>query len=121
MLIETLDRVAILQWDGEITLAVTDKFRESLQMLSSTVSQYLLLNLEQVSYLNSVALGAIATTAITEKQNGRELAICSIQSSLKKIFEIVKFETFIPLFNNQEEAFNYFSEKDEQAVNSENS
>lgn len=114
MLIETLDQIAILHWDGEITLNVTDKFRESLQILSSSKCNYLLLNLESVTYLNSVALGAIATLTITEKQNGRELAVCSIQPSLRKIFEIVKFETFMKLFDTQEEGVTYFLELDQK-------
>ncbi len=87
----------------------TDSLRAVLNEVAEKESNNLILNLADVSYLNSTALGVlISAKANFSKRNGRIL-LCSIGKSIENIFVITKLTLVFEIFANQEEAFKAFT------------
>jgi anti-sigma B factor antagonist len=101
------DGIAILEWKEDITFQNVDAFRERITALQEQSAQLLILNMEQVTYVNSAALGILADAVVKGRRNGKEMLIAGIQPSVGEIFSIVKFEKFIKLYSELEPALAY--------------
>lgn len=102
------EHIDIFVWNEDITLNNTEQFRKAMAKFIQNPAEYLILNMEQVKYINSAGLGIIADSVMTARKQRKELVIAGIQDSLQEIFHIVKFASFIKLFATEEDAINYF-------------
>lgn len=108
MIFTSNDQVILLTWEEDITLKNNSSFRDTMKELVNSDSDKLLLYLQGVQYLNSGALGAIADSVMEAKKNQKELVVVATQSSVMEIFNIVKFGSFIKIFDSKEEGLQYF-------------
>lgn len=102
------DNINILQWHDNVTLKNIDQFKQEVDNLLKTSSTKLILNIENLGYINSAGLGVIADGVMQARRNQQELVVCDIQQSIREIFDIVKFSSFIKLFNTEAEAMQFF-------------
>lgn len=94
--------------ETEITIKNNESFKEDIQTHLLKSRQHIILDLENVKYLNSTSLGVIADAAMKAKKEGKELVISGVKPPLDEIFTIVRFHTFMGLYKTIEEAENYF-------------
>lgn len=107
MLRKVNDAIHVLDWKENITLKNIEVFRQEMNNLLTQENNKLMLNLAETSYINSAGLGIIAESVIQARQTNKELVIASIQQSIKEIFVIVKFSSFMKLFDTEEEAIEF--------------
>ena len=87
----------------------TDNLRSALNAVAEQQSNNLIVNLADVSYLNSTALGVlISAHANFIKRNGR-IALCSIGKSIENIFVITKLTMVFEIHSTLEEATKAFT------------
>ncbi|KEF40053.1 anti-anti-sigma regulatory factor (antagonist of anti-sigma factor) [Schinkia azotoformans MEV2011] len=108
MIFTSNDQVILLTWEDDITLRNNASFKDTMKELVKSDSKQLLLYLEGVQYLNSGALGVIADSVMEARKYQKELVVVATQNSVKEIFNIVKFGSFIKLFDSKEEALQFF-------------
>ena len=108
MIFTSNDQVILLTWEEDITLRNNASFKDTVRELVNSDSDKLLLCLQGVQYLNSGALGVIADSVMEARKNQKELVVVATQSSVKEIFYIVKFGSFIKIFDSKEEGLQYF-------------
>jgi anti-sigma B factor antagonist len=104
--------IHVFTWNEDITLNNTEQFRKAMAKLIEEPADHLILNMEQVKYINSAGLGIIADGVMTARKQQKELVVAGVQGSLQEIFHIVKFSSFIKLFKTEKEAIHYFVEND---------
>ncbi|WP_456279176.1 STAS domain-containing protein [Bacillus sp. AK128] len=102
------DLVKVLKIEEEITIKNNEQFKLNMSKFLVESGPYMVLDLDQVKYLNSSALGIIADTAMKARKDEKELVISGVKPPINEIFKIVKFETFMSLFTNLDDAVNYF-------------
>lgn len=102
------EKTYVLEWNENITLKNVELFRQEMNKLLNYNAKQLMLDLVETSYINSAGLGIIAESVIQARRNNKELVIANIQPSIHEIFSIVKFSTFIKLFESKEEAIQHF-------------
>ncbi|WP_458412045.1 STAS domain-containing protein [Schinkia sp. CFF1] len=107
MIVTTSDQVILLNWQEDVTLKNIGSFKEAMTELIHSDSGRLLLHLDGVQYVNSGALGVIVDSVLTAKKNQKELVVVTTQQSVREIFTIVKFGTFIKIFDSKEEGLHY--------------
>ena len=73
-----------------------------------TEESRLIVNLANTNYINSAGLGIIADSVMQARKSQKELVIADIQQSVKEIFAIVKFTSFMKVFESEKEAIDYF-------------
>ncbi|MEM7758475.1 MAG: STAS domain-containing protein [Cyanobacteria bacterium P01_A01_bin.40] len=76
--------------------------REILDVINSDI-KVILVNLENISFMNSSGLGALVATLKSVKAAGGELALCSLNEQLRIIFELSKMERIFKVFQDQQE------------------
>ncbi|ULO10584.1 STAS domain-containing protein [Paenibacillus sp. 19GGS1-52] len=102
------DNIQLLNWDKDVTLKNVDEFRMAIWKLLESDQRKLILELTDVAYLNSAALGVIADAVLTAGRSDKELVMAGIQSTVEEIFQIVHFSTFMKIFIEVNEAYTYF-------------
>jgi anti-sigma B factor antagonist len=103
------DNIRILSWRLDINLTMVGEFRQKLQQFVETEGEFLVLNMQEVSYINSTALGIIADAVFQARKMNKELVIAGVEGTLEEIFDIVKFASFIHIFAKVEMAEAYFT------------
>lgn len=103
------ETIQVLEWGENITLKNVGNFRQNTAQLVSDTSEQLILNLSNTNYINSAGLGIIADSVMQARRNQKELVITDIQQSVKEIFSIVKFTSFMKVFESEQEAISYFT------------
>lgn len=100
---------AILHLKGQfIGGAETEELKESLKKLSDGNQNNLIINLENVTYLNSTALGVlISSHANFSKRNGK-IILCNVSKSIENIFVITKLTLVFTIADNLDEAKKLF-------------
>ena len=108
MLKNLTDSIEVLEWSENITLKNVEQFRQAMNKLVNETKKQLILNLAGTNYINSAGLGIIADGAMDARRNQKELVITEIQPSVTEIFSIVKFTSFMKMFESEQEAVAYF-------------
>jgi anti-sigma B factor antagonist len=106
-----IDDVVIVDVSGKITLgdggdaALKDKMRSLVQQ----GQKKLLLNLGDVSYVDSAGLGEIVQSYATVNKNGGTLKLLNITKRIKDLLSITKLLTVFETFDSEAEAVTSFS------------
>lgn len=98
------DEIVTYSWNQDITLKTADQFRDELKSFILTEADRLILSIKGVEYINSSGLGVIADSVMQARKSGKELVIADIHETICEILNIVKFGSFISLFETKEEA-----------------
>jgi anti-sigma B factor antagonist len=102
----TVGDVVIVDISGKITLGdggdviLKDKMRSLIQQ----GHKKLLLNLGEVSYVDSAGLGEIVQAYATVNKDGGKLKLLNITKRLKDLLSITKLLTVFDTFDNEAEA-----------------
>jgi anti-sigma B factor antagonist len=106
----TTGDVVIVEVSGKITLGeggdtvLKDKMRSLVQQGHRKV----LLNLGDVSYVDSAGLGEIVQAYATVNKNGGTLKLLNVTKRLKDLLSITKLLTVFDTFDNEAEAVRSF-------------
>jgi len=100
---------AILHLKGQfIGGPETDELKEQLKKMSDSNQNNLIINLENVTYLNSTALGVlISSHANFSKRNGK-IILCNVSKSIENIFVITKLTLVFTISDTLEDAKKLF-------------
>lgn len=70
---------------------------------------HFLLNLKDVEYMSSSGLRIFVATMRILKENGRQLKLCSLNSAVKKIFEVVELMDMFDIEETEDAALASFN------------
>ncbi len=97
--------VTILDLAGKVTLGDGDALlKDKLHSLLHQGKKDVLLNLAQVSYVDSAGLGAIVSAYTTMTREGGSLKLSNVTKKLQDLLSITKLLTVFETFDNEEEA-----------------
>ena len=105
------DIVDIFKIEHEITFKNMEAFQYNMDRFLVKSRKFLILDLHQVMYLNNAAIGIIAHAAMKAQKIGKELVVTGVISPLSEIFEIIRFNDFMRLFADYDQAIEYFQAK----------
>jgi len=101
---ELKEEVAEVILEGEIDVYTSPKVKETLNSLIAEGQRFLVINLEEVTYIDSTGLGVLigALKRIREKNGNIKLICTNLQ--IKKIFEITGLVKIFAIYGNEQEA-----------------
>ena len=82
----------------------TDLLRETLASEAEAGTSRLLIDLENVQYLNSTALGVLIAAHTNFSRRGGVLALCNVSEGINNIFVITKLSRVFSVYADREEA-----------------
>lgn len=87
----------------------TDDLRDSIKKLSDDGNTKLIIDLGEVSYLNSSALGVLIAAHANYAKRGGKIKLCQLNKNLENLFVITKLSLIFDSYPNQVEAIASFS------------
>jgi len=104
-----LENVVVLDLKGKLTIGEGDALlKETIQKLIDQGHNKLLLNLEDVPYVDSAGLGEIVRTYTTVSRQGGSLKLLNLTKRITDLLAITKLLTVFDTFESEAEAVSSF-------------
>lgn len=100
--------VKIVRFEGMIDTVTAAEVEAALMQLLSEGVNKMLLNFEQLSYINSIGLRVILVVAKQLKRIDGELRICSLNEPVREVFDITGFSTILTVKESEPDALEGF-------------
>jgi anti-anti-sigma factor len=94
----------IVTVDGRIDTVSAPDFQQKMEEALDQGEKKIVMDLERLEYISSAGLRSILFTAKKAKAAGGTVACCSLQTMVKKVFEVSGFASMIPVFGSLDEA-----------------
>jgi anti-sigma B factor antagonist len=100
-----VDGVSILDLSGKIVLGEGDvQIKERIRDLLSDGQRKILLNLGDVSYIDSAGLGSLISSYATTKREGGQLKLVNLTKRVQDLLAITKLITVFDTYESEKEA-----------------
>lgn len=100
-----VDGVSVLDLSGKIVLGEGDgQVRERIKDLLSDGQKKILLNLGDVTYVDSAGLGALISSYTTTKREGGQLKLVNLTKRIQDLLAITKLITVFDTYDTEQEA-----------------
>lgn len=101
--------VSVLDVSGRITLGEgSSVLRESLRECAGMKKARILLNLEDVSYIDSSGIGELVSGFTNIQENGGQLKLLKLTKRVKDLLQITKLYTVFEVFDDEAQAIRSF-------------
>jgi anti-sigma B factor antagonist len=104
------DGVTVLEIEGRIVLGEeSNSFREKVKSLLAAGKKKIVLNLSNVSYIDSAGLGTLVATFHSARSQGAILKLANLGSKFKEVLQVTKLMTVFDTYDNEGLAVKSFS------------
>ncbi len=108
--IREVEGVSIVDLSGRITLGEgSGQLRDTVRKLLEKDQKKILLNLGDVSYIDSAGLGELVSSYTTAANQGAKVKLLNLQKKVKDLLQITKLYTVFDEFSNEATAIMSFS------------
>lgn len=105
-----VDDVTILDLKGKMTLGEGDELlKDKINSLVSQGHKKLLLNLDEVPYIDSAGLGEIVRTYTSISRQGGKLKLLNVTKRIYDLLVITKLVTIFDSYENEDDAIRSFA------------
>ncbi len=99
------DKIVVEPVANRIDVTNAQEFKDFLVSLIGQGERELILDLHQVEFMDSTALGVIVSIFKRLKEaGGKDLKLCGLSELVKELFEITRLHKVMKLFPSREEA-----------------
>lgn len=107
--VESHGDVDVLRLSGHLDLVTSNTLKDRVRERLSQQRRSLVLNLEEVNFLNSSGLGALVSILKDVRSLGGQLVLCSLAPYIKEIFHITQLSNVFEIYPDQESAVSFFA------------
>src|SRR6202521_1409414 len=105
-----VDGVAVVWLDGRVVLGEeTGALGDKVKSLIAEGKKKLVLNMSNVTLIDSAGLGALVAAYSSTKSGGASLRLCHLGSKFEELLQITKLITLFDVYNTQADAISSFS------------
>ena len=105
-----VDGVAVVAIEGRIVLGEeSTALREKVKSLLASGQKKIVLNMDNVSYIDSSGLGALVASHTSAKSQGASLKLCHLGSKFQEILLVTKLVTVFEVYPTEAEAIASFA------------
>ena len=100
-----VDGVAVLALDGRIVLGEeSNALREKVKAVVAEGKKKIVLNMDNVTFIDSAGLGTLVASHHSAKAQGAALKLCHLGSKFQEVLQITKLLTVFDVYNTEAEA-----------------
>jgi anti-sigma B factor antagonist len=105
-----IDGVSVVALDGRIVLGEeSTALREKFKGLVAAGKQKIVLNMDNVTYIDSAGLGTLIAAHVSAKNRGASMRLCHLGKKFHEVLQITKLLTVFDVYDTQAEAVSSFS------------
>ena len=97
------DRVSTVRVRGEIDLAAAERLEQALQSVQDEPSEVTILDLREVTFLDSTGLRTITSADARARKDGHELRIVRGSDQVQKLLHVTGMDKILPLVDDPSE------------------
>jgi anti-sigma B factor antagonist len=102
--------VTVLDIEGRIVLGEeSNAFREKVKGLLASGKKKIVLNLANVTYIDSAGLGTLVATFHSARSQGAALKLANLGAKFKEVLQVTKLMTVFDTYENEGAAIQSFS------------
>ncbi len=107
---QTIDNitVATITETDKVSALITDSLKEEINKVLVNNNTGLIINLENIEYVDSSGFGMFLSIMKTAKNNGGEIKICNVKESVMDLFKLLHLHNVFEIYNSVEEGVNSF-------------
>lgn len=98
------DGVLVLKISGRLNYYSRKTFQAVMRNAERGAAEHVVVNLEKVEFLDSVAIGLLAISQARLTFQGIALSLVEPQSKAKKVLDMANIPKLIPIYQTEEEA-----------------
>jgi anti-anti-sigma factor len=95
-------QVKIFQPSGILDGARANQLRREISEAIASGPDIVLLDLKEVTFMDSSGLGALVSALKTVRSSGGKLSVCSINDQVKMLFELTSMDRVFEIYPNQD-------------------
>jgi anti-sigma B factor antagonist len=105
-----VDGVTVVAMDGRIVLGEeSNALREKVKSLIAEGKKKLVLNMDNITFIDSAGLGTLVSAHHSAKAQGASLRLCHLGTKFTEVLQITKLMTIFDVYNTEAEAVASFS------------
>jgi len=105
-----VDGVTVAALDGRIVLGEeSNALREKVKSLVAEGKKKIVLNMDNVTFIDSAGLGTLVASHHSAKGQGAALKLCHLGTKFQEVLQITKLMTIFDVYNTEAEAVASFS------------
>jgi anti-sigma B factor antagonist len=102
--------VSVVALDGRIVLGEeSNALREKVKALMAEGKKKVVLNMDNITFIDSAGLGTLVAAHHSVKTQGASLRLCHLGSKFQEVLQITKLLTVFDVYNSEAEAVASFS------------
>ncbi len=101
---ERRDDAVIVAPHGDIDLTASPSLRHELKRVQAEKPQRLVVDLSQVSYMDSSGVATLVEAMQTARRDRSRMVLCAMQDRVRSIFEIAKLDTVFTITSTIDDA-----------------
>ena len=106
----TVDGVAVISMEGRIVLGEeSNALREKVKALLAAGQKKIVLNMNDVTYIDSSGLGALVAAHTSARSQGASLKLCHLGAKFQEILQVTKLVTVFDVYPTEAAAVASFS------------
>jgi anti-sigma B factor antagonist len=91
------DGICILALSGRLDASSSSEFREKILHIIGDGTRKVILDCENLDYISSAGLRVVLEATKEIKRNEGKIMLCALQDYIKEVFEVAKFDAFLPI------------------------
>ncbi len=103
------DGVTVVVLRGEIGTETVNQFKDRIDQLVAEGQTKLVMDFQEVNYLNSMGLGVVAATLKKVKKSKGDLKLIRLSPAVQELFELTRLTKVFEIFESEEEALKSFA------------
>jgi anti-sigma B factor antagonist len=105
-----VDGVTVVALDGRIVLGEeSNALREKVKSLMAEGKKKIVLNMDNITFIDSAGLGTLVAAHHSAKSQGASLRLCHLGSKFQEVLQITKLLTVFEVYNTEADAVASFS------------
>ncbi len=105
-----MDGVAVMALDGRIVLGEeSNALRERVKSLLASNHKKIVLNMDNVTYIDSAGLGTLVAAHHSAKSQNAALKLCNLGSKFQEVLQVTKLLTVFEVHKSEADAIHSFN------------
>lgn len=104
-----VEGVTVVDLDGRIVLGEeSNSVREKLKSMTAAGKKKIVLNMDNIKYIDSAGLGTLIAAHLSAKTAGASLRLCNLGSKFREVLQITKLLTVFDVYDTEAAAVSSF-------------
>jgi anti-anti-sigma factor len=100
---------AVVELHGDVSADGEDAINGAYETATADGNGTVLIDLAGASYINTSGISVLIGVAMAAKKAGHRMLVCGASAHYKKVFDLVRFSSFVTMFDTREEALSSLS------------